>query len=180
MSSDGWADDDVGGHSRRYWCGNGWEARWRFCFFFFLVQKRQPLVFFSFSRLFSCYRFLVASSAFLSVTFMYAFFWVFFLIFSSSPLLSCPSPPLFRSPIPCSVIFLSCVSFPSLSLSLFPSSLFFYLSFSAPPVLSVFLSFPFCLQSLPFCLVFHPFLSRPFSGFIARECIDFPRMLLLK
>jgi len=135
--------------------------------------------FFLFSSLFLL-QFLVASSAFLSVTFIYAFFWFFFLIFSSFPLLSCPSPPLFRSPIPCSVIFLSCVSFPSLSLSLFPFSSFFYLSFSAPPVLSVFLSFPFCLQSLPFCLVFHPFLSRSFSGFIARECIRFPRTLLLK
>ena len=167
MSSDRLADGDVGGGSRWYCCGDGWEARWScYFFFFFLVQRQQPLAFFPFlvclcsilchylcfiplapvsSFWFVLLRFLSSLSPLFAPVFRYFFLFLFFRFLPSS-FFYLPSVSHMYSPILLlSAFFLTAPHFLSCSLPYaLPLCVFLRLFFSplfrsVPPV---FLSAP--------------------------------------
>ena len=137
MSSDRWADGDAGGRSWWYCCGSGWEARWHCCFFFFfLVQRCQPLVF-------SFYHLLLFYSLRLCFVPLVPVSYLFLVCFTSSPL------SLLCSPLFSLFFFLFFFAFVFCS----------FLS-SVSPVSFSSIFFSFKIYSTLFCSVFSPsFLS---------------------
>jgi len=153
MSSDRWADGDAGGRSWWYCCGSGWEARWHcYFFFFFLVQRHQPLIF-------SFYRLLLFYSLSLSLfrppcSYVISPSGLFYFLSSLSPLFA---PVFFLF-----LLFLFCFCFLFFSLLSLPCFILFYILLFQNLFYSLlFCHFPlFSFSSLFFLFSFF-FFSRP-------------------